>query len=238
MKRKVKIWLIASISGLFLTHSLFAQIDKADVLGTKPASVKNEVMTAPELKDDGDSPFRQTANSKKPENKLPQVAPYSRPDAGKRLKRYINSTIGPRSLGVTAVSAGFSTVTNNPEEWGKGGAGFARRFASNLGEKAVKETAIYGLDEALKVDSGFYRSYKRDIRSKVGNAVLSTFTARTKSGKRVVGVPRIVGTYGSKIIAREAWYPERYNYKDGLKSGTISLGINTALNLFREFVLN
>lgn len=169
--------------------------------------------------------------------KLPQVAPYSRPDAGKRFKRYINSTVGPFALAADVAKAGYFTATNDPEEWGKDAEGFGRRFASNLGERAIQETTIYGLDEALKLDSHFYKSQKRDFSSKLSNAVISTVTARKENGKRVVGVPRIVGTYGSRVIAREAWYPNRYDYKDGLKSGSISLGFNAVFNLFREFVL-
>jgi hypothetical protein len=52
----------------------------------------------------------------------------------------------------------------------------------------------------------------------------------------VVGIPNLAGTYTSGIIAREAWYPDRYDWKDGVRSGTISLGFSAAFNLFKEFV--
>ncbi len=68
------------------------------------------------------------------------------------------------------------------------------------------------------------------------NALLSPVTARDKNGKRVVGIPRIVGTYTGSIIAAETWYPARYDYKDGLKSGTYSLGMNAVFDLIKEFV--
>jgi hypothetical protein len=61
-------------------------------------------------------------------------------------------------------------------------------------------------------------------------------TARNENGKRVLGFPRIVGTYSAAVIARETWYPDRYTWKDGMKSGTISLGFNAAFNLVKEFV--
>lgn len=94
---------------------------------------------------------------------------------------------------------------------------------------------IYGIDEAFKLDSHFYRSKKRDVGSRVANAFLSTVTARTTSGKRTIGVPRIIGTYTANVIAAEAWLPPRYNWKDGIKSGTISLGVNSLFNLVKEF---
>lgn len=161
---------------------------------------------------------------------------YIRPTAEKRFKRYVNDTVGPFSWVGIAASAGFSTIRNEPEEWDKSAKGFGKRFASSFGKNAIKNTAIYGIDEALKIDSHYYRSTKRDVGSRVGNAIASTFTARTASGKRTVGVSRIVGTYAANVIAAEAWYPPRYNWKDGMKSGTISLGINSLFNLVREFV--
>lgn len=162
---------------------------------------------------------------------------YVRPDKKIRLKRYIKRTVGPLSLARQAARAGFTTLTNSPEEWERTGEGFARRFGSNLGSNAIKQTTIYGLDEVLKLDSSYYRSPKKDFGSKMKNALLSTVTARNKEGKRVFGAPRIAGTYTASIIAREAWYPDRYDYKDGLRSGTISLGFNAAFNVFKEFFL-
>lgn len=161
---------------------------------------------------------------------------YTRPNSERRFKRYVNGVFGPYALLGIAAGAGISTATNEPEEWGKKAEGFGRRVASNFGKNVIKETVVYGLDEALKLDSGFYRSQQRDTGSRVKNALLSTVTARKPNGKRVVGIPRLVGTYTSQIIAAETWYPSRYDYKDGLRNGTISLGINAAFNLFREFV--
>jgi hypothetical protein len=170
------------------------------------------------------------------ENQIPkQTGNYTRPTAGERFKRSANRIFGPVSLGTKVLSAGISTATNSPEEWGGNWKGFGKRFASSMGKSIIKESATYTLDEAFKLDSTFYRSQKRDTKSKLSNAVLSTFTARKADGKRVVGVPRLVGTYSSSIIAAETWYPKRFDYKDGLRSGTISLGVNVAVNLFREF---
>lgn len=161
---------------------------------------------------------------------------YVRPDSRTRFRRYVNSMFGPAALGRTVLSAGISTWRNSPEEWGDNWEGFGRRVASGMGRNAIKQTAIYGLDEALKYDSRFYRSEKKSFGPRLGNALISPVTARDKNGKRVLGVPRIAGTYTASIIAAETWYPSRYDYKDGLKNGTISLGINAAFNVFREFV--
>jgi hypothetical protein len=161
---------------------------------------------------------------------------YTPPDAATRRKRFISGLVGPYTLGRQLVGAGIATARNSPEEWGPGWDGFGRRMASNFGKNAIKQATVFGLDTGMGYDSHFYRSKDRGTGARIKNALISPVTARNKNGKRVVGIPRLVGTYGSSVIAYETWYPDRYDWKDGVKSGTISLGFNAAFNLFKEFV--
>jgi hypothetical protein len=160
---------------------------------------------------------------------------YRRPTGNERLRSYLNSMFGPLAIARSIGTAGLSTWTNTPEEWGPTWEGFGRRFASNMGRNMMKNSMVYGLDEVMKVDSKFYRSKKRDVGSRVGNALISTVTARRPDGSRTVGVPRLFGTYASSVIASETWYPNR-TWKDGLRVGTFSLGFNAGFNLVKEFV--
>lgn len=164
-----------------------------------------------------------------------QPTPYQRPDAHKRFHRYVGSMFGPFSIGRAVAAAGISTAKDSPEEWGPHWDGFGKRFASNMGRSVMKNTMMYGLDEALKVDSYYYRSQKKDTGSRVYNALISPVTARTETGKRVFGFPRIVSTYASSVIVSETWYPGT-NWKDGLRNGTYTLGINAGFNLIKEFI--
>lgn len=166
-----------------------------------------------------------------------QAYTYRRPDSKTRFKRYYMGIVGPVALGRTAVIAGIGTWENSPEEWGTKWEGFGRRFASGVGRNAIRQTTTYALDEAFKLDSAFYRSNKKSLGRRLGDAVLSPFIARKPDGKKVFGFPRVAGTYTANIVAFEAWYPNRYSYKDGLKTGTISLGMNAAINVFKEFFL-
>ncbi len=161
---------------------------------------------------------------------------YVRPDSKTRFKRYVKSMFGPMALGKSVLSAGYATWRNSPEEWGDKWEGFGKRFASSMGKSVIKNTTMYGLDEAFKLDSQYYRSKNKSVASRVGNALLSPVTARNQEGKRVLGFPRIIGTYTGSIVAAETWYPSRYDYKDGLKNGTVSLGLNAAFNLVKEFI--
>ncbi|HEY8563650.1 MAG TPA: hypothetical protein VIL74_24940 [Pyrinomonadaceae bacterium] len=202
---------------LFLSLSLGVSAQQPEPQNTTPKNVSDN-------------------NAKKDVDSKSTDSTYIRPDAKTRRKNYFNSMFGPYALARTVVGAGYGTWRNSPEEWGGQWEGFGRRVASGVGKNVVKQTTIYALDESLKLDSKFYRSRKRSFGAKVKNALISPFTARTEDGKRVFGLPRVVGTYTSSVIAYETWYPRRYDFKDGLRSGTISLGFNAAFNLFKEFV--
>ncbi len=167
---------------------------------------------------------------------LSQPNAYVRPDAKKRFNRYVNSVVGPFAIARQLAGAGISTWRNSPVEWGGQWEGFGRRVASNFGKNTIKQTTIYGLDEAFRLDSHFYRSKNKSVGKRITNALISPVTARKPDGKRVIGFPRLIGTYSASIIAAETWYPSRFDYKDGLKNGTISLGFNAAFNLVKEFI--
>ena len=180
--------------------------------------------------------FGQTDNKSTTTQTTTGTTTYVRPEAKERFKKYVDRAIGPTAFIGPAFSATFRQIRNSPEEWEKTSTGFARRFGDSVGRNIIKQTITYGLDEAFKLDSNYYKSQKKDFKSKFSNAVISSFTARNSQGKRVVGVPTIVGTYSSAIIANETWMPKRFNYKDGLRAGSISMVTRVGFNLLKEFV--
>lgn len=163
---------------------------------------------------------------------------YVFPSHEERFKRYLKSTIGPFSLVRTGISAGLNQWHDSPEEWGQGMKGYGKRYASGFGRNAIQQTVTYGLDEAFHLDTGFERSKREGFGARLKDALLQNVTSRTRSGKRVISAPRFVGVYTGAIVAHETWYPERYSYKDGLRSGSITLLTGFGINLFREFVVN
>lgn len=163
---------------------------------------------------------------------------YVFPDKEKRFKRYVRGTIGPFTILRNAAAAGLDQWNDLPEEWGQGAEGYGKRFASNMGKNAIRQTVQYGLSEAFRLDTGFAKSKKKGFWPRLSDALVQNVTSRTKSGKRVLSAPILVGVYSSSIIAYETWYPDRHNYKDGLRSGTYTLLTGFGINVVREFVFN
>ncbi len=165
-----------------------------------------------------------------------QTSNYVRPTSNERLKRYFNNSFGVSALIGAGIGATIQQAANVPPDWKRNGNGLARRFGSNYGENAIQESVAFSLEEALKLDSKFYKSQKRDFGSRLKNALISSFTARTPSGKRVFNPSRIAGAYTANIISTETWYPKRYGYKDGIRQGTQTIGFNIGFDFLREFI--
>jgi len=163
---------------------------------------------------------------------------YVFPTPRERFKRYVSSTVGPFRLLQTGAWAGIGQWRDSPSEWGQGMEGYGKRYASSFGRNAIQQTVTYGLDSALHLDTGFEKSKREGFFPRMKDALVQNVTSRTRSGKRVISVPRFAGIYTGAIIETETWYPDRYNYKDGIRRGTTTVLTGFGLNLVREFIFN
>lgn len=186
----------------------------------------------------GDADNSQQVEPSQPNPSQTTTSGYTFPTKRERFKRYVSSTVGPFSLLRTGVAAGIGQWRDEPEEWGQGASGYGKRYASGFGQNTIQQTVIYGLDQALGLDTGFQKSKRKGFFPRLKHTLAESFTSHTKTGKRVISVPRLAGAYAGGIIAAETWYPSRYNYKDGLRQGSYSLASSFGINLIREFIVN
>ena len=136
-----------------------------------------------------------------PDTPATQLTEYKRPNATQRFRHYANSVAGPLALTGYVATAALLTWRDSPTEWQNKWKGFGRRTANVVGKNVITSTTVYGLDEALKVDSKFYLSRDRSVAARLRNSVFSAVTARNEKGKRVVGIPRLAGGFAAEVIA-------------------------------------
>ncbi len=161
---------------------------------------------------------------------------YIRPTKQERRKRWLSDSFGVPALISSTFGAGIGQIANDPPEWRRTASGFGKRFASSYGTNAIRNTVSYGLSEAFQLDNRFEKSDQKGFGKRLKYVFLGSYTTRTKTGKRLPDFPYVAGTYTGSIIANEVWYPKRYGFQDGLRDGTISLGVRFGVNLLREFV--
>jgi hypothetical protein len=162
---------------------------------------------------------------------------YERPTQKTMASDYFFDAFGPDPIVGSAAAAGFNQLGNAPPEWHQGAEGYGKRFGSDLGIVAVATTTRYGLAEALREDTLYYRCECRGVFPRLRHAVLSTVTARRgDDGHRVFSFPSLVAPYAGSMTAIYGWYPNRFGAKDGFRIGNYGLlaymGGNVALEFF------
>jgi hypothetical protein len=162
---------------------------------------------------------------------------YIRPTGKTKLRNYAFDAFGPYPIAGAAFAAGIDQAYNTPPEWKQGAEGFGKRIGSAYGIAAVSTTTRYGLAQAFREDTLYYRCECKGIFPRLRHAVISTLTARRgDDGHRVFSLPALIAPYAGAMTAVYAWYPGRYNGKDALRMGNYTMlgyvGGNIALEVF------
>jgi len=126
---------------------------------------------------------------------------------------------------------------NAAPEWGQGWDAYGVRVANNFGINLVTQTTRYGLAQVFHEDTLFYRCECDGFVPRLKHALISTVTARRgDDGHRTFSFSSLVAPYAGGEVAALAWYPSRYNDKDGFRIGNYNLAVQAGLNVALEFI--
>jgi hypothetical protein len=155
---------------------------------------------------------------------------------GERARIYAHSIFSPYTLVGPALGAGIGQAENEPPEWGQGGDGYARRFASGVGRHEIAETIRFGVAATDGEDPRYHRSDETGVWNRARHAIVETFTSQTSSGTRIPAFSRFAGTYGAAFVSN-LWYPDsRATTGWALRRGSAALGASLGFHLFEEFM--
>ena len=153
---------------------------------------------------------------------------------GEKSRFYVNAVVGPGSIFGSMVSSGYSQAVDSVPEWGQGMAGYGKRFASSLGQKAVTHTVHFGLKVMLHEDPRYHYSHSTEFWPRVLHAVGETFVAHKDTGGTRPNYSYFTGVATGVYVSRQ-WRPEHYRTaKEYVQSGAVSIGGHIAKNIFRE----
>ena len=161
---------------------------------------------------------------------------YALPTQRTKVNNYIFDAFGPYPIVGATFAAGINQFTNSPPEWNQGVEGFSKRFGSNFGIEAVSTTTRYGLAQAFREDTLYYRCDCNRLFPRLRHAVLSTLTGRQgEGGHRVFSIPGLVAPYAGSMTAVYSWYPGRFGAKDAFRMGNYNLLGDVGANIGLEF---
>lgn len=153
-----------------------------------------------------------------------------------RFSIYGHEIVRPYTLVGPALGSGVGQWENEPPEWGQGGEGYARRFASGVGRHFIAETIRFAVAAADGEDPRYRRSDETGIWNRTRYVLVETFTSQTGSGARIPAFSRFAGVYGAAFISN-AWYPDsRATTGYALRRGSTALGSSLGFHFFEEFV--
>lgn len=176
-----------------------------------------------------------SANENLPDALHPQTPASEELTLDHRFKLYLHSLVSPAGVIGVGFGAGIGQWRNEPPEWGQGGDGYGRRFASGFGRREISESIRFGVAAVDGEDPRFQPSHEQGIWPRTLSAVEGTFASSTDRGTRIPAYSRFAGTYGAAFIAN-TWYPQsRSNATHALERGSSALGSSVAWHLFREF---
>ncbi|MDE3156237.1 MAG: hypothetical protein KGN76_14140 [Acidobacteriota bacterium] len=177
------------------------------------------------------------------------LAPVAAPsDSAPTLRRYVPMTpsgrwdqywratfLSPGAYFRALGAAAGGQFANDPAEWGQGATGYARRTASTFARFTLSDTIRASTAAALGYDTRYLRCGCDGGWQRLGHALKMTVLTADAQGRMRVDIPAVTAAYGSAAIAA-AWLPGPARpVHDGLRDGSIRIGVQAGVNLLREF---
>jgi len=158
------------------------------------------------------------------------------PPGHPRWRDFRHKVAGAPAVARGAAGAAFGQLRNAPHEWGQGAGGFAKRFASGLGQHAVKESIELGMGAWLHENLHYQPSNLHQTWPRVEYALKTTFIVpRIDRPGKTFAVSRVSSNLGAGIISR-AWQPaSTAGIGAGLLSGGLGVAADVGFNMVREF---
>ncbi len=166
-----------------------------------------------------------------------QSPAYVPPSLKTRATNYAFDAFGPYPIVGAGLAAGINQLGNAPPEWRQGAEGYGKRFGSDFAIAAIGTTTRYGLAEAFREDTLYYRCECRGPGPRLRHAVFSTLTGRRgEDGHRIFSISALVSPYAGTMTAVYGWFPDRFGAKDAFRMGNYSLLGYMGSNIALEFL--
>lgn len=165
----------------------------------------------------------------------PSAAPLPPLTLAERARIYISATVGVGSLLSSAASAGIDQLRDAPTEWGQGLGGYGRRFGYGVANDAASNAIQFCVSALRHEDTRYVRSHESGFWRRAGYIIVHTYIVPDERGHTTLAVSRLVGAYGSAVIA-DAWYPARLTTPgETILRGTWNAAANMGNSAFLEF---
>jgi hypothetical protein len=152
------------------------------------------------------------------------------------LQKYVWSTLGLSGAIHATTASSLDQWRREPEEWGVGAGGYAKRWASEFAQEAIGNTTKYAVARVFHQDPSFARCGCSGFAPRLRHALTAPFRARTATGDWVFSPATVAGLAAENVIPPLTWYPSLHAVRQGAGNAAVSVVSKMGVDVFREFV--
>jgi hypothetical protein len=123
-----------------------------------------------------------------------------------RLDWVVKNTIGPASLEIGVLSAGWGTVFNHPREYGESFDGFVKRYGLRLSGIATSNVAEASLGVIWAEDPRYHRDDQLPFGKRFTRTLKMTFMSE-RNGQEIPAYARFIAIAGTNVLS-DSWRPD------------------------------
>jgi hypothetical protein len=118
----------------------------------------------------------------------------------------VDGVVGLQSLGVGVLASTWDTAINSPEEWGRTGKGFAKRYLEREADVAISSSIEAGVGAFWGEDPRYIPSGRRGFWPRTRYAAKTVFLAQRPDGRLAPAWGRVAGNVFNNVI-ENTWLP-------------------------------
>jgi hypothetical protein len=162
---------------------------------------------------------------------------YIQPTEDQKFHSFVANAVGPVAFAGASMAGAIDQAFNFPKEWGQGLKGYGARVGSNLGISMVTATSQYGIAEAFREDTTYYRCTCTGALHRLWHAALGSVTSRRGSDGHLGFSPALtISPFIGPLVAANTWIPTHDGLRLGYHMGEHNLLGQLAQNEALEFI--
>jgi hypothetical protein len=165
----------------------------------------------------------------------PDLQNYKPLPPGEKLKVASQDAFDRGTVGLAALFAGESQLTNSNRSFGQGPAGFGRYLGAAYGDFVIGDymtEAVFPI--LLHQDPRYFRRGTGTGRSRLGFAIGQIFRTHGDSGGMQFNYSEVVGNAAAVAISN-AYYVDNRTAREATFKLGLQIGVDTASNILKEF---
>jgi hypothetical protein len=160
---------------------------------------------------------------------------YKRLSPSEKFKLASLDTFDRGTVGLAALFAGESQLTNSNRAFGQGAAGFGRYMGAAYGDFVIGDYLTEAVfPTLLHQDPRYFRRGTGSGRSRLGYAIGQIFWTHRDSGGTQFNYSEIVGNSAAVAISN-AYYVDNRSAGEAVSKLGLQIGVDTASNILKEF---